>query len=1108
MIQWSAVVWNCNSIAAHSRLAQLQLLTSPHAPSRPLFVALTESKLDAAAPVPPLYGYTSFAAPAAATGGGGLSGGLALYVRSNIPCSVAADITGDGGDSVLFVRLMIPGVGLTLLGVCYRRPIPSSPCLARILAATKRALATHMPVLLCGDLNAHHESWSRGLPNPAGRQLRTFCDVHDVSVLNSLHCPMVSTLHAHQSTVDLVLSSHPHLFASLSCEPSLPLSSDHVPLVLHGLVAGSGAPRPPAVEYSRWDIEHADWPFFRQLLDETGAATLASIQATLSSPALPPADALERAWSLFLDFVLGCARIAVGVKRVSNRPRKHWCKAVPGVTAANVALQKATRRHARHRTPTNLDLRRQARQHLATVVRAAKGKMWFDLCAKVSAAPSSKLMWAAFGRTTPHPSTPPSSVQLPGSPLPATEHAALNNLAAHFASCCSLFPPTDASRERDEQMDEFWRHVDPADADPARDVPFTIAEVTAVCRKAKVNSAMGPDDFSPHFLAQGSPALFACLAALVDFSWARAVLPIAWRSANIYALYKGKGALASSPDSYRPISLTSVVVKVVERLVLSRVRAVFTPSPSQAGFRAKHSCSDQLHRLNALLHSSHRHSTRSHRSVVFIDFQKAFDKVWHRVLLWKLHVAGVRGRTLRWIAAFLADRRIRIAHRSAYSDWYTITAGAPQGAILSPELFLVFINDLPDCLPRSPSTRLPLCHIFLLADDVALSGGAGGKLGDQQLNKALAAVGVWMETNLMRASHSKTQVLCCHRQRTPDPSTIHPAVPIVLPPLGVLSLATSYCYLGVVYEQKIGRTAAHFTKVLEKSRRSASLAYRIVAAASSSSPIRVVRQLVSMMVAPSFSYGWPHWRPTKQQFARLDAVLVAPLRRALHLPTTTSTASVLLECGVLCSRALFTRATMSYARRAALLPATHPTAVLHARPPVRFPLLAAIDDAELQLGISHRRCSRGDVRRVTILHSLRLWRQQSTCRGLRLFRSPLPAASARDTAAPYIRLDPRAHLRARLRLNRSSLNDSQHRRGIIADPACRCGHARETPGHLLHCPLYAAAAAAFLTHPVVGGRAALLLNDALHLRPADRALVMSLGSTFLSYVHKHRPGGI
>lgn len=1106
MIAWSSVVWNCNSISAHNRHAQLLLLTSPHAASRPLFVALTESKLDSSSPIPPLYGYTPFSSPAVAADGGGLSGGLLLYVRSNVPCSLAADVTGDAGNSVLFVRIMLPGVGLTLLGICYRRPLPSSPCLARIFAATKRALALHMPVLLCGDLNAHDSSWSRRSSNPAGRHVRTFCDVHDLSVLNVLHCPFAPTLHGHDSTVDLVLSSHPHHFSSLSCQPDLPLASDHIPLVLHGAIAGGDASRAPAVGYSRWDIEHADWSLFRQLLDDRGAAALASIQATLSLPARSRPDRMEHAWSLFLDFVLGCARIAVGVKRVSNRPRKHWCMAVPGVAAANTALQNATRAYARHRTPANLELRRQARLLFGTVVRAAKGKMWADLCAKVSAAPSSKLMWSAFGRTTPHPTTPPSSVQLPGSPLPPTEHAALNNLAQHFADCCSLFPHTDESRKRERGVNRYLSNIDPTEAD-ARDTPFTVAEVAAVCRRAKVNSAMGPDDFSPHFLAQGSPSLFACLGALIDFSWEHAVLPVAWRSANIYALYKGKGAVASSPDSYRPISLTSVVVKVVERLVLSRFRAVFTPSPSQAGFRAKHSCTDQLHRLGALLHSSHRHTPNSYRSVVFIDFQKAFDKVWHEVLLWKLHAAGVRGRTLRWIRAFLTGRRLRIAHRSAYSDWFPITAGAPQGAILSPELFLVFINDLPTSLPRSLPTSSPTCPIFLLADDVAIAGGVGGITGDRQLNLALAAVGQWMARNLMRASHSKTQVVCFHRRRNVLPSSVRPSCPIVLPPLGELSLAASYCYLGVVLEQKIGRTTAHFAKVMEKARRSASYAYRVVSPTSTVSPIRIVRLLVSMMVAPSFTYAWPLWRPTLQQFASLDALIVSPLRRALHLPHTAPTAGVLLECGVLPARTLFLRAVMSYARRCVSLSPSHPTAILFANPPLRLPLLTAIDDAELAFGIDHRRCTRADIRRAALLHSLVAWRRLVTCSGLRLFRSPLGAA-ARDSSAPYIRLCALAHLRARLRLNRSSLADSQFRRGMIADPSCRCGHARETPGHLLHCPFYAAAAAAFLAHPLVAGRASLLLGDDLPRSPVDRAAVLSAGATFLAHVCAHRPGGL
>lgn len=637
------------------------------------------------------------------------------------------------------------------------------------------------------------------------------------------------------------------------------------------------------------------------------------------------------------------------------------------------------------------------------------------------------------------------------------------------------------------------------------DVPFTLDELADTCRKAKVNSAMGPDNFSPHFLAQGSRSLFACLLALVNFSWQHGVVPLSWRSANIFALFKGKGALATSPDSYRPISLTSVVVKVVERLIHSRASSVFTPSNFQAGFRPRHSCSDQLHRLNALLHSSHRYADKSYRSVVFIDFQKAFDKVWHEVLLWKLWRVGVRGRCLRWIAAFLTNRRIRIAHRSSFSDWHAITAGAPQGAILSPFLFLVYIDDLPACLPRVPRTLRPRCHIFLLADDVALSGDASGRMGDVQLNHALRAVDGWMDANLMRASHSKTKVLCCHRQRHHNP--VVPLLPITLPSIGQLALVPSYCYLGVWYEQRIGQFNTHFEKVLAKARSSASYVSRIMAVRSPSSLVRVVRTLVAQRVAPVFTYAWPHWRPTVQQFEQLDGVMAAPLRRALHLPKHASIASLLLECGVLSARALFLRATMTYARRAARLPAGHVTAGLMANPPALFPLLLDIDDAELALGLDHRVCSADAIRAAVVAHSVDEWRKARVCRRLPDFRSALHA-TARNTAAPYVLFDPYAHLRARLRLNCSALADSRHRRGFIVSAACLCGHPCESPAHLLHCPFYATAAATFLAHPLVAGRHALLLRDPLHLPCASRAHVLAVGSTFLAHVHATRPGGI
>jgi hypothetical protein len=108
------------------------------------------------------------------------------------------------------------------------------------------------------------------------------------------------------------------------------------------------------------------------------------------------------------------------------------------------------------------------------------------------------------------------------------------------------------------------------------------------------------------------------------------------------------------------------------------------------------------------------------------------------------------------------------------------------------------------------------------------------------------------------------------------------------------------------------------------------------------------------------------------------------------------------------------------------------------------------------MNIDHRACTRGAVARASAMHTMHKWLAEEKCRDL------IAARPAAATGAPcYIVHDIHAHLRARLRLNRSNLNSSRHRRGMINSPMCRCGAAHETPGHLLACPEYAAAAHAF-----------------------------------------------
>ena len=318
-----------------------------------------------------------------------------------------------------------------------------------------------------------------------------------------------------------------------------------------------------------------------------------------------------------------------------------------------------------------------------------------------------------------------------------------------------------------------------------------------------------------------------------------------WKEANVAPVFKiGDRNWASN---YRPISLTSIVCKLLEHIVASHTmnhleqrNALYT---LQHGFRKRRSCETQL--LSLYQDLTQARDNKIQTDIVVMDFAKAFDKVSHRHLAAKLDYYGIRGPTLRWITNFLADRSQRVVVEGKSSDSAPVTSGVPQGTVLGPILFLLYIDDLPK--------RAQYCTIRLFADDCIIQKTIETEDDCHKLQQDITNIGKWERDWLMEFHPDKCQVLTIPANSRPilKPYHLHD-ICLQRPPDNTIK------YLGVTIQSDL-KWNHHIRSITAKASRTLGVIRRNVRVPDPQIRDRTYKSLVRLQV----EYASILWDPRK-----------------------------------------------------------------------------------------------------------------------------------------------------------------------------------------------------------------------------------------------------
>ena len=618
-----------------------------------------------------------------------------------------------------------------------------------------------------GDFNARNSDWWSGdTSNLQGTEINNLATQHGLHQIIDKPTHILSNS---ASCIDLIFTSTPNLVCNSGVLPSLFSTCKHQ-LVYARL--NFQIPFPPAYKRKIWDFSRADFASIREAMNKINWDR-AFLGLNLDDRVLFLNNCILNVCSNFVP------------NKVITIRNKDALWMTPDIKRMILEKAKIYRRYVKNgRNDTDYQCLRDITSRCRSAIKYAKDKYFLDLGKNLNNPNiGQKKYWAilnCFIQKRKIPKIPP----LHHNDILVTDTLEKGNAFNDiFSKQCSLLDTNS------ELPPEFFKTDNRLNS-----IAFNAENIVKFIRTLNENKAHGWDGVSVRRLKLCDDSLAKPLLDIFVLSLNSGKFPNLWKRGNIVPVHK-KGS-KSCIINYRPVSLLPIFSKIFEKCIYDTLYNYFEEnalfSSCQSGFRKGDSCISQLLSITHDIYKNFDANPTLDTRGVFLDISKAFDRVWHKGLIFKLKSYGIVGSLLCLLDDFLSERFQRVVLSGKASAWKKILAGVPQGSILGPLLFLIFINDLPDGLESVSKIFADDTSLFSVISDVMASSA--------EVNRDLQRITRWayqwkMSFNPDPTKQAVEVLFSCKRHLGQTPNVYFNNIPV--------ARADYTKHLGLVLDSKL-----------------------------------------------------------------------------------------------------------------------------------------------------------------------------------------------------------------------------------------------------------------------------------------------------------------